>query len=67
LSDKRGEVARCSGAHAGQQVLVGRRSLNHLARQWHDHSQRLAPDPPAPSPKSAGRTGPERRSPGLEM
>ena len=45
-----------------------RRSLNHLARQWHDHSQRLAPDPPPPpSRRSPGRTGPERRSPGLEM
>jgi hypothetical protein len=45
-----------------------RRSLNHLARQWHDHSQRLAPDPPPPpSRRSRGRTGPQRRSLGLEM
>jgi hypothetical protein len=45
-----------------------RRSLNHLARQWHEQSLRLAPDPlPRPSRRSPGRTGPERRSIGLEM
>jgi hypothetical protein len=45
-----------------------RRSLNQLAREWHDHSRRLAPDPPTPPGRSSpSRRGPERGSPGLDM
>jgi hypothetical protein len=45
-----------------------RRSLNQLAREWHDHSRRLAPDPPAPPGRSSpARRGREGGSPGLDM
>lgn len=44
-----------------------RQTLNQLARDWHNHSVRLGVDAPGPDQTAAGRRGPERGLPGIDM